>query len=1016
MDAPPSSHPAPQVLDAFALGKLDERTAAAVGRHLESCPNCRRRVAELTSDTFLDHFRGAPARPDPHALDTTPPLPPLATAGTLPDGLANHPDYEVLRELGRGGMGVVYLARNRLMGRQEVLKVVGGHLVDRPGVMDRFLAEIRHAARLHHPNIVTAYSAGRLGAGLILAMEHVEGLDLAKIVQAKGPLPVGHACNYVRQAALGLQHAHEHGMVHRDIKPSNLMLARLGDRSVVKVLDFGLAKATREAPTGAALTQAGEFLGTPAFVAPEQTLDARRADIRADIYSLGCTLYYLLCGGPPFRGTSACQVLMAHQDQEARPLDRVRPEVPAELAGVVARMMAKQPERRYQAPRDVARALEPFAKGTGGSAEPSTMAMTPGPGPGRGREAPGAFSGSTQVTTDAGPGPSARRWAKSLPSAAGTGRRLPAWVWPAAAAAVLLVGTTLLWPAPSSRNKSETAGRRTDGAAADRTAGGARPEGPAGAKPGGPSGDSPDWVPLFNGKDLTGWKTHPSQTGRWRVEDGILVGGGSPSASHLYSERGDYRDFHLRIEARFNPDGNGGVFFRSTFGARDEPAGYEALINRTIGKERNRTGTLDPGDPDHDDVVRAGSVPRSIPPGQWFTLEVIAVGNILTILLDGKTTAYHVDPRRRHDRGHLALQQFDPQAVIEFRRVEIRELNRPEPKDPREIRRLGHGNRLSQAAFSPDASTILSGANSEEVWIPADGAEARWSHGNGNTVRLWSPWETETGRPVGAPMKGHGHPISALAYSPDGRSAATASHWWEETSKVVFVWDLATGRRIRQFSYGTTNKRNGAFDHAVSFSPDGRRVLAAYSNGTVRVWDLETEHRRPDIVLKGRKWGENDLPALAFTPDRRHLLSGNHHGVAELWDVEGGRHLRSFPGHTGPFRKLRSSADGRRILSADSSNTVRLWDISGELLWSFRGDERDLRCIAISPDGRLALSGGNDTFVRLWDLAGRREIGRLQGHSMGVTCADFSHDGRHAITGSDDGTIRLWALPEPAPG
>ena len=144
-------------------------------------------------------------------------------------------------------------------------------------------------------------------------MEYVEGLDLARMVKAKGPLPVAHACNFVHQAALGLQHAHEQGMVHRDIKPGNLMLSRDRDRAVVKVLDFGLAKAERETgttrPVGPdrrirgqpALTATGQMLGTPDYIAPEQIPDAQAADIRADIYSLGCTLYYLLTGGPPFR-------------------------------------------------------------------------------------------------------------------------------------------------------------------------------------------------------------------------------------------------------------------------------------------------------------------------------------------------------------------------------------------------------------------------------------------------------------------------------------------------------------------------------------------------------------------------------------------------------------------------------------------------------------------------------------------------------------------------------------------
>ena len=148
---------------------------------------------------------------------------------------------------------------------------------------------------------MTAYSAFRLGESIVFAMEYVDGLDLARMVKAKGPMPIVNACYFVNQAAQGMQHAHEKGMVHRDIKPGNLMLSYTGNRAVVKVLDFGLAKATREAPVDGGLTNPGQALGTPDYMAPEQIRDAQKADIRADIYSLGCTLYYLLGGGPPFR-------------------------------------------------------------------------------------------------------------------------------------------------------------------------------------------------------------------------------------------------------------------------------------------------------------------------------------------------------------------------------------------------------------------------------------------------------------------------------------------------------------------------------------------------------------------------------------------------------------------------------------------------------------------------------------------------------------------------------------------
>ncbi len=307
MTAHASAHPTDQTLSAFGLGKLDDASAEGVHLHLEDCPACRRRVSEMSSDSFLSRIRGARLAGEESAL-----VPGLRNSGpigpnqdrphaeTLPPDLTDSLDYEVIRELGRGGMGVVYLVRNTLMGRHEVLKVMGRHLVTRPGVVERFVREIQSVARLTHDNIVSAYSATRVGDSIVFAMEHVEGLDLGKLVRTKGPLPVPHACRFIQQAALGLQHAHEKGMVHRDIKPGNLMLTKVKGQPVVKVLDFGLAKVTREVPTDGKLTSDGQMLGTPDYIAPEQIRDAQSADIRADIYSLGCTLYYLLTGGPPF--------------------------------------------------------------------------------------------------------------------------------------------------------------------------------------------------------------------------------------------------------------------------------------------------------------------------------------------------------------------------------------------------------------------------------------------------------------------------------------------------------------------------------------------------------------------------------------------------------------------------------------------------------------------------------------------------------------------------------------------
>ncbi|QEH35420.1 Serine/threonine-protein kinase PrkC [Aquisphaera giovannonii] len=383
--APSALHPSDQSLKDYGLGRLDAMLAHAVGSHLEECEDCRRKVAEATSDSLVGRLRDARGGSSTAGLPGSslegmsgpggPATPPPASS--LPPGLADHPDYKVLRELGRGGMGVVYLAENTLMGRKEVLKVVSSHLLDRPGVLDRFRREIRNAALLHHPNVVTAYSATRMGESLVFAMQYVEGYDLAKLVEKNGPLSVPHAANFIHQAALGLQHAHERGMVHRDIKPSNLMLAREGSRPVVKILDFGLAKVSSEGGIAASLTHSGQMLGTPHYIAPEQTVDAQKADIRADIYSLGCTLYCLLAGHPPFDAASLYELLQAHHSMDARPLNFLRPEVPVELAALVAKMLAKDPARRFQAPEEVARALAPFFKKT--TPAPADPARPPAP-------------------------------------------------------------------------------------------------------------------------------------------------------------------------------------------------------------------------------------------------------------------------------------------------------------------------------------------------------------------------------------------------------------------------------------------------------------------------------------------------------------------------------------------------------------------------------------------------------------------------------------------------------------
>jgi tRNA A-37 threonylcarbamoyl transferase component Bud32 len=352
-------HPTPQELNAFGLGKLPEHAAATVAAHLETCPDCRQVVADVLPDSFLGKLRAAKPEGSSFPPSVARPAIPNIPCPDVPPELASHPKYLVLRELGRGGMGVVYQARHKEMDRQVVIKVINRALLDRPDSLERFRREIRAAAQLSHPNIVTAYDAEKAGDSHMLVMEFVPGLSLAEAVKKKGPLPVAYACLFARQVALGLQHAHERGLVHRDIKPHNLMLTL---KNQIKILDFGLAKVVREEATGTGLTSHNAYMGTPDYSAPEQATDARNADIRADIYSLGCTLYCLLAGRPPFREETALKTVLAHLKKQPQPLTELRPDVPERSWHTVERMLAKEPIRRYQNPKEVALAMAPFLK------------------------------------------------------------------------------------------------------------------------------------------------------------------------------------------------------------------------------------------------------------------------------------------------------------------------------------------------------------------------------------------------------------------------------------------------------------------------------------------------------------------------------------------------------------------------------------------------------------------------------------------------------------------------------
>jgi CheY-like chemotaxis protein/tRNA A-37 threonylcarbamoyl transferase component Bud32 len=283
-------------------------------------------------------------------------------------------NYQVLDRLGAGGMGTVYKARHRLMKREVAIKVLSRTVAQAERFVHRFQREIEAVARLNHPNIVMAHDADEAEVGHFLVMEFVNGRDLATVVQERGPLPIAEGVGYILQAARALEYAHGRGIIHRDIKPANLLRDVSG---VVKVADLGLARFNdrlgQPSEGQGALTQAGTIMGTVDFMPPEQALGLTNTDHRADIYSLGCTLHYLLIGRPPYQGPTLMAILLKHREAPIPSLCAARGEVPADLDQTFQRMVAKKPEERFASMAEVVGALE--ALGLAADAKPKQPAQ-----------------------------------------------------------------------------------------------------------------------------------------------------------------------------------------------------------------------------------------------------------------------------------------------------------------------------------------------------------------------------------------------------------------------------------------------------------------------------------------------------------------------------------------------------------------------------------------------------------------------------------------------------------------
>ena len=367
-------------LRTYLTGWSGQALAGAIENHLQQCPSCEDTLLSLErdSDTLIQRLRTerSPSQMDDPEIDD----PVLEAAfrrsraivptesGSFSSDRSPHPTpasigaYQLVRPIGSGGMGTVYLAKHRDLGKRVALKLVPTRLHMGDQRSERFLREIRAAGQLDHPQVASATDAGCEGCFHFLVMEYIDGMDLSRIVRAQGPMAIADACELMRLTALGLAYAHGEGIVHRDIKPSNVMLGVDGQ---VKILDFGLARLNGWDESSFELTTVGQLMGTLDYMSPEQADRPESVDYRADLYSLGATLFRLLSGRPPLAATpnlSPLAKLRLLVDHRPPRIDSLRPDVPPQLVDLIDQMLRRAPDQRPPSASHVAERLQPFAQ------------------------------------------------------------------------------------------------------------------------------------------------------------------------------------------------------------------------------------------------------------------------------------------------------------------------------------------------------------------------------------------------------------------------------------------------------------------------------------------------------------------------------------------------------------------------------------------------------------------------------------------------------------------------------